>query len=93
MQLSNVRTTMPYNISSLSHCPHSGVQKECQRVTHFIAHNEVFQMPYLNDEQKKGKLFVLVLGDELVRIPISCRLIRYSLAANSNLHKFLNGKW
>jgi hypothetical protein len=55
---------MPYSISTLSRCPPSGVQKECQRVIHFIAHNEVFQMQDLNDEQKKSKLFVLVHGDE-----------------------------
>ena len=55
---------MPYNIASLSRCPPSGVQKECQRVIHFIAHNEVYQMQDLTDEQQKCKLFALVHGDE-----------------------------
>jgi hypothetical protein len=43
--------------------PPSSVQKECQRVIHFIAHNEVYKMEELNDEQRKNKLFFLVHGD------------------------------
>jgi hypothetical protein len=42
--------------------PPSAVQKECQRVIHFIAHNEVFQMEDFTDEQKKNKMFTLVHG-------------------------------
>jgi hypothetical protein len=45
-----------------SKLPPSAVQKEFQRVIHFIAHNEVFKMEDLNDEQKKNKLFTLVHG-------------------------------
>ena len=44
--------------------PPSAVQKECQRVIHFIAHNSVFKMEDLTDEQKKAKLFSLVHGPE-----------------------------
>jgi hypothetical protein len=39
------------------------VHKECQRVKHFIAYNEVFKMEDLNDEQKNNKLFTLVHGN------------------------------
>jgi hypothetical protein len=87
--LSKVRTTMPYNISSLSRCPPSGVQKECQQVIHFIAHNEVFQMQDLNDEQKKSKLFVLVHGDEFGQDPNQLSLNSLFL---SNLRMSLNGR-
>jgi hypothetical protein len=44
--------------------PPSAVQKECQRVIHFIAHNEVFQLEDLTDEQKKNKMFTLVHGNK-----------------------------
>jgi hypothetical protein len=47
-----------------SKLPPSAVKKECQRVIHFIAHNEVFKMDDLNaDELKKNKLFTLVHGN------------------------------
>ncbi len=46
-----------------SKLPPSAVKKECQRVIHFIAHNEVLKMEDLNNEQMKNELFTLVLGD------------------------------
>jgi exopolysaccharide biosynthesis predicted pyruvyltransferase EpsI len=36
--------------------PPSAVQKECQRVIHFIAHNKVFKMEDLTDELKRNKM-------------------------------------
>ena len=80
---------MPYNIASLSRCPPSGVQKECQRVIHFIAHNEVYQMQDLTDEQQKCKLFALVHGDESGLDPNQMSLNSIFLAANSNLRMSL----
>jgi hypothetical protein len=44
--------------------PPSTVQKECQRVIHFIAHDMVFKMEDLTDEQRKAKLFSLVHGTD-----------------------------
>jgi hypothetical protein len=53
---------LPTNAVS-ARCPPSGVQKECQHIIHFIAHNEVYKMEDLNDEQRKNKLFLLVHGN------------------------------
>ena len=47
-----------------SKLPPSAVLKEYQRVIHFIAHNEVFQMEDLNDEMKKNRMFVPVHGNK-----------------------------
>ena len=47
-----------------SKLPPLAVQKECQKVTHLIAHNEVYQMEDLNDEQKKNKMFMLGHGND-----------------------------
>ena len=44
--------------------PPSAVQKECQRVIHFIAHNKVFKMEDLTDELKRNKMYSLVHGTD-----------------------------
>ena len=47
-----------------SKLPPSEVLKEYQRVIHFIAHNEVFQMEDLNGEMKKNRMFMPVHGNK-----------------------------
>jgi hypothetical protein len=56
---------MPYNITSLSCCPPSGVQKECQRVfSSLLIMKYIKCRTYIRTvEQKKSKLFVRIHGD------------------------------
>ena len=67
----------------------SAVQKECQRVIHFIAHNEVFQMEDLTDEQKKNKMFMLVHGNNGTENGDDDQLSLSSLFLNGK-HQFMH---
>ncbi len=67
----------------------SAVQKECQRVIHFNAHNEVFQMEDLTDEQKKNKMFMLVHGNNDAENGDDDQLSLNSLFLNGK-HQFMH---